>query len=81
MSIHRHVKIPSQLIVIAVYLALIGLIYLAVTVYVPKLISQSEAMVASVLQFYQNPPKVRYEHWFNGIHAVHVASFEFLLYD
>ena len=57
MSIHRHVKIPSQLIVIAVYLALIGLIYLAVTVYVPKLISQSEAMVASVLQFYQNPPK------------------------
>ena len=54
MSIHR---IPSQLIVIAVYLALIGLIYLAVTVYVPKLISQSEAMVASVLQFYQNPPK------------------------
>lgn len=57
MSIHRHVKIPSQLIVIAVYLALIGLIYLAVTVYVPKLISQSEAMVASVLKFYQNPPK------------------------
>ena len=44
MSIHRHVKIPSQLIVIAVYLALIGLIYLAVTVYVPKLISQSEAL-------------------------------------
>lgn len=56
-TIHRHVRIPSQLIVIAVYLALIGLIYMAVTVYVPKLVAQSEAMVTSVMQFYDNPPK------------------------
>lgn len=54
--IRRYVKIPSQLIVIATYLLFIGFIYLAVTIYVPKLAIQTEAMINSLLRFYQHPP-------------------------
>lgn len=55
--VHKYVKIPSQVIVVTVYLAIIGLLYLAVTIYLPKLVVQSESMVTSVLNFYQHPSK------------------------
>lgn len=55
--IRRYIKIPSQLIVIITYLLFIGFIYLAITIYVPKLMSQTEAMLDSLLSFYQHPPK------------------------
>lgn len=54
--VQRYLKIPSQLIVILVYLLFIGGIYFAVTIYVPKLIIQTEAMARSMLAFYQHPP-------------------------
>ncbi|MCP0886531.1 AI-2E family transporter [Ligilactobacillus sp. WILCCON 0076] len=53
--IRRKVKIPSRLIVITLYVLLIVLIYLAITIYVPKLINQSELMIKSVLNFYVAP--------------------------
>ena len=61
--VQRYTKLPARLIVIAIYLLLIGLIYLGVTIYVPKLIEQSELMVRSVLKFYQNMPKDTNKVW------------------
>lgn len=55
--VQRYLPISSKLIVIGVYALLIGLMYFAITVYVPKLLEQSEAMIRSVLHFYQHPPK------------------------
>lgn len=55
--VQRYLPISSKLIVIGVYALLIGLMYFAITVYVPKLLDQSEAMIRSVLHFYQHPPK------------------------
>lgn len=54
-TIRRHVKIPSRLIIIAVYLLIISLLYFAMTIYLPKLFTQTEAMAKYVINFYQNP--------------------------
>ena len=56
-SVQQYIKIPSKLIVLAVYIFLIAVMYLAITVYVPVLLEQSETMIKSVLHFYQHPPK------------------------
>lgn len=56
-AVQRYIKISPKLIVVALYVLIIALIYLAITVYVPTLLEQSEAMVKSVLHFYQHPPK------------------------
>ncbi|KRM96718.1 hypothetical protein FC19_GL000234 [Liquorilactobacillus aquaticus DSM 21051] len=53
--IQKHVKIPSRLIIIGVYLLIISLLYFAVTIYLPKLFTQTEAMAKYVINFYQNP--------------------------
>ncbi len=54
-SIRKHVKIPSRLIIIGVYLIIVSLLYFAVTIYLPKLFTQTEAMAKYVINFYQNP--------------------------
>ncbi|MBM7642903.1 AI-2E family transporter [Streptococcus loxodontisalivarius] len=53
--IQKRVNVPTSLIVLLVYAFLIFGIYLAVTIYVPQLASQSESIVDSVLRFYKNP--------------------------
>lgn len=53
--IRKYVKIPAPLIVSAVYLLLIGSLYLGVTIYLPKLFYQTESMVKYVMNFYQKP--------------------------
>lgn len=47
-------KVPSQVIVIATYIILIGLIYLMINVYIPIIVPQTTKMVHSVVKFYQN---------------------------
>lgn len=54
--IQKRIKIPSPMIVVGVYLLLIVLIIAAATIYVPKLIIQSENMVKSLVHFYNNLP-------------------------
>lgn len=43
--VQKYLKLPSRLIVIVIYALLIALIYLGITIYIPKLIVQSELMV------------------------------------
>lgn len=47
-------KVPSQLIVVMAYLAVIAIIYFAITIYVPILINQIVKMSHSLMQFYQS---------------------------
>lgn len=61
--VQKYLKLPSRLIVIVIYALLIALIYLGITIYVPKLIVQSELMVKSVLKFYQNMPADTNKVW------------------
>ncbi|UNL41835.1 AI-2E family transporter [Ligilactobacillus agilis] len=61
--VQKYLKLPSRLIVIVIYALLIALIYLGITIYVPKLIEQSELMVKSVLKFYQNMPADTNKVW------------------
>lgn len=56
-KIHNYVHVPPALIVVIVYLLLIGLIYLAITTYIPTLVKESETLVKSLLDFYNHPPK------------------------
>lgn len=53
--IQRHLPINSQLIVIGVYLAILALLYLAITKYLPILVTQTVSMTHYVINFYQNP--------------------------
>ncbi|KRN88413.1 AI-2E family transporter [Ligilactobacillus ceti] len=55
--VQKYIKIPSSLIVIILYLGIIVIMYGAITIYVPKLIVQSEAMFNYLMNFYQHPPK------------------------
>ncbi|MHC9533545.1 AI-2E family transporter [Dellaglioa sp. BT-FLS60] len=55
--IQKHLPINSRLIVIAVYLAILALLYLAVTKYLPILFTQTAAMTRYVFAFYHNPGK------------------------
>lgn len=55
--IQKYVPIKPSIVVIVIYAALIGLIYLGVTLYLPKLITQIEHMVMYGYKFYQHTPK------------------------
>lgn len=54
--VQKRIKIPSPVIVVAVYLILIVLMIAAATTYVPKLVVQSESLVKSMIHFYNNLP-------------------------
>src|SRR5699024_8916156 len=56
-AIRKKIDIPSKLIVIIVYLLMIGGIYLAITIYLPKLVTQTENLVNYIVKFYNHPPK------------------------
>ena len=56
-AIRKKIDIPSKLIVIIVYLLMIGGIYLAITIYLPKLVIQTENLVNYIVKFYNHPPK------------------------
>lgn len=55
--IQKRINVPSPVIVVTVFLLLIVLIIAAVTIYVPKLIVQSESLVRSLIHFYNNLPQ------------------------
>lgn len=67
--IQKRVKIPSPAIVIAVFSLLIIFIIALVTTYVPKLIVQSEALVKSLIHFYNNLPAEK------GTISAYIASY------
>lgn len=54
-AIRRVVKIPSRLIVIVVYLLVLLGLYLAVTVYIPKIADQAISSTKDIVDFYSNP--------------------------
>ena len=56
-AIRKKIDIPSKLIIIIVYLLMIGGIYLAITTYLPKLVTQTENLVNYIVKFYNHPPK------------------------
>lgn len=49
----RFPKVPTQLIVTIAYLLIIGLLYFAITIYMPILFKQTVKMVNSVIKFYK----------------------------
>lgn len=51
---HR-LHLPIMAAVILIYAVIIGLLYLAVTIYFPLIFQQTEAMVKSLIKFYQEP--------------------------
>ncbi|WP_054732390.1 AI-2E family transporter [Lentilactobacillus parafarraginis] len=54
-AIRRVVKIPSRLIVIVVYLLVLLGLYLAITVYIPKIADQAISSTKDIVDFYSNP--------------------------
>lgn len=52
-GIHRLIKIPKKIIVIAVYLLIVIFLYFSITVYVPKMFNQTIKMIEEVFSFYQ----------------------------
>lgn len=56
-KIQKYLKISPGPIVVVLYLLIIGLLYLAVTTYIPKLVKETEALVKSLISFYNHPPK------------------------
>lgn len=54
-AIRRVVKIPSRLIVIVVYLLVLLGLYLAITVYIPKIADQAIRSTKDIVDFYSNP--------------------------
>ncbi|WP_034991944.1 AI-2E family transporter [Liquorilactobacillus vini] len=55
MFLKKQLRLPFHLGVILIYLALIGLLYLAVTIYFPLIFKQTEAMIRYLVDFYQKP--------------------------
>ncbi len=53
-SIQKHVPIPSQIIVVVVYILLCLALYFAITTYIPKITGQVVSSVQSIYNFYQN---------------------------
>ena len=53
--VRRHVKIPSQLVVIAIYVLVLGGLYWAVTAYLPQIVTSSVHGIEKLYRFYQNP--------------------------
>lgn len=54
-AIRRVVKIPPRLIVIVVYLLVLLGLYLAITVYIPKIADQAISSTKDIVDFYSNP--------------------------
>ncbi|KRM76855.1 AI-2E family transporter [Secundilactobacillus collinoides] len=52
--VQRHVRIPSRIIVITVYVLIILALYFAITIYLPKVATQVVATVQSIYKFYQS---------------------------
>lgn len=46
-------KVPTQLVVTATYVLILGLLYFVITIYMPILVKQTIKMVNSVIKFYQ----------------------------
>lgn len=55
--IQKKVKIPSMVIVLAVYALILLGFYFVITKYAPKIIVQFEELIKSVISYYQDPPK------------------------
>ncbi len=55
--IHKHVKIPSKLIVLATYTIILGLMYFGITQYLPILINESISLIDKMLTLINHPPK------------------------
>src|SRR5699024_12584613 len=53
-AIRKKIDIPSKLIVIIVYLLMIGGIYLAITIYLPKLVTKTENLLNYIVKFYNH---------------------------
>lgn len=53
--VHRHVHLPSQLIVIVTYVVILGGLYWAITTYLPQLVTSSMRGIEQLYKFYQNP--------------------------
>ncbi len=53
--IHKKVKLPRKIIAIGLYGMIVIFLYFALTVYVPKLVNQTFAMIESLFAFYQKP--------------------------
>lgn len=53
--VRRHVKIPTQLIVVLTYVIILGGLYWAVTTYLPQIVTSSVHGIEKLYKFYQNP--------------------------
>lgn len=56
-------KIPYKVSVVSLYTLIIGGLYLAATIYIPKLINQIQSLVNFVINFYNHPPKGADDVW------------------
>jgi len=54
-GIRKYVKLPATLIVAVTYILIIGLLYGAVTTYLPQILKSSVTGIESLYKFYQNP--------------------------
>lgn len=52
-GIHHLIKIPKKILVIVVYVLIIVFLYFSMTVYVPRLFTQTIKMIEEVFSFYQ----------------------------
>jgi len=54
-GIRKYVKLPPTLIVAVTYILILGLLYGAVTTYLPQILKSSITGIESLYKFYQNP--------------------------
>ena len=52
---HQKLKLPKKLSALTIYALIVICLYFAITIYVPKLVVESIAMIESVISFYQTP--------------------------
>lgn len=54
-GVYRRIPLPKKIIALLIYGFIIVFLYFALTIYTPKLITQTISMVESVISFYQEP--------------------------
>lgn len=55
--IHKFSRIPEKIVAVLVYLIVLIFLYFSITIYVPKLFSQTLTMIEEVVSFYQKMSK------------------------
>lgn len=75
-TIHRLTRLPEKIVTIIVYAVMVIFMYFAVTVYVPKLFTQTIQMIEEVFSFYQrmNTDNVFVEWVSNNISIIEVKQ-------